>query len=153
MYVELHWIIFMKNSRKSFRHNGSALKALISGQRRFKMRQLIIATITLSFLFVSSGYITVVSAEDGIRVSETLRHKNRATTAPSVQTTPAVPAMPGIKAPQSEPTSESFFEQPDYQAGCCQKPTPFPGLHCCDTQDCGWFDCSSVISSDQKVYK
>jgi hypothetical protein len=117
------------------------------------MKPLIIAAITLSFLFVSGGYITVVSAEDGIRVSETLRHKNRATTAPSVQTIPAVPAMPGVTTPSSEPTGGSFFGQPDYQAGCCQKPTPFPGLHCCDTQDCGWFDCGSAISLDQKVYK
>jgi hypothetical protein len=111
------------------------------------MKPLIIAATVLSFLFISSAYITVVNAEEGIRVSETLRHKNRATTAP------IDPATPSVKTPQLEPTGGNFFGQPDYQAGCCQKPTPFPGLHCCDTQDCGWFDCSSVISSDQKVYK
>lgn len=28
-------------------------------------------------------------------------------------------------------------------ANCCKPPGP-DGLHCCDTRDCGWFDCDAM---------
>ncbi len=33
--------------------------------------------------------------------------------------------------------------------GCCQKPAP-QGLDCCDTRDCGWFDCSVLDAKPPK---
>ena len=41
---------------------------------------------------------------------------------------------------------------PGMTAGCCQKPGP-DGLHCCDTRDCGWFDCHAMLSKEQKTYR
>lgn len=43
--------------------------------------------------------------------------------------------------------------RPDVFGGCCQKPGP-DGLHCCDTRDCGWFDCGDdAVRRHRKIFK
>ncbi len=34
--------------------------------------------------------------------------------------------------------------QPGPPRGCCQE-SPFPGLNCCDFNDCGWFKCDDAV--------
>jgi hypothetical protein len=38
-----------------------------------------------------------------------------------------------------------------YAGSCCASPSPFPGLYCCDTRDCGWFSCGDNISGKKKI--
>ena len=42
-------------------------------------------------------------------------------------------------------------QQDEFTAGCCQPPGP-DGLHCCDTRDCGWFECDDFMMPE-KVYR
>lgn len=37
--------------------------------------------------------------------------------------------------------------------GCCQPPSPDPSRLCCDSRDCGWFDCSVMGNMVPKTYK
>ncbi|MEH6549942.1 MAG: hypothetical protein V7711_13090 [Pseudomonadales bacterium] len=39
----------------------------------------------------------------------------------------------------------------DVSASCCQAPGP-NGLHCCDTRDCGWFNCNDM-KTGKKLFK
>lgn len=58
---------------------------------------------------------------------------------------PAKPKpAPAAGQPQLPGGSQNFA------GSCCSPPTPFPGLHCCDTRDCGWFSCDDNISEDKK---
>ena len=41
----------------------------------------------------------------------------------------------------------------NYASGCCESPPPFPGLACCDTRDCGWFNCDSEMKQSGKKFR
>ena len=41
----------------------------------------------------------------------------------------------------------------NYSSGCCASPPPFPGLACCDTRDCGWFNCDSEMKKPGKKFR
>ena len=99
----------------------------------------------LIFIVTSGLGISAVSAEDdattGIRTMKSVADSEK----PRVGMPRGATAgnLPGSGAGSSS-----------YSGGsCCSPPSPFPGLYCCDTQDCGWFDCDATISSRQKNFK
>ena len=60
---------------------------------------------------------------------------------PKLHTAPAAGSRSGPRGPGS------------FTGGCCSSPTPFPGLDCCDTTDCGWFDCNESATRSIKRYR
>ncbi len=53
--------------------------------------------------------------------------------------------------PAAQSRASGQLVAPGGRAGkCCEKPAPFPGLYCCDTRDCGWFDCDAEVSGEPK---
>ena len=116
------------------------------------MKPSLLASLVLTFLFLSTIIVSTVDGAERSRMG-------------TVGSSPAglrtgAPAVTPTTAPKHP---EPFIEEtrmsgttpcPDSAGDCCQKPTPFPGLHCCDTQDCGWFDCGEDgVRTKMKVYR
>ncbi len=59
---------------------------------------------------------------------------------------------PAVVAPQEPAAPKRPIGTKGSMAGCCTPPGP-DGLECCDTRDCGWFDCDDGTSLTGKKYK
>ena len=59
-------------------------------------------------------------------------------------TTPAATGIASPLAPAAGSTPSSQSGPGNLSGSCCESPSPFPGLYCCDTRDCGWFDCDAL---------
>ncbi len=62
----------------------------------------------------------------------------------------SAPSAPCPPPPKAGPYGDLGGTPGSYSGSCCEKPAPFPGLHCCDTRDCGWFDCDSAMRMQRK---
>ena len=99
-----------------------------------------LASLIIGFLLVVGSNFSHVYAGDA---EDTRAVTTKSATVPKSNAV-AIPASPKAGGAQSGSGS------PEYTHGCCSPPTPFPGLYCCDTQDCGWFSCDNVRQKDKK---
>ncbi len=73
------------------------------------------------------------------------------TTAPIV--TVQQSGSPAARMPKAAPAAGGRLGSKNVApAGCCNPPGP-DGLHCCDTRDCGWFDCGDSLKRSDKKYR
>jgi hypothetical protein len=98
-----------------------------------KIKALLLLTLLGFFLAIAAGSF----AADRDSSKRAVPVPQQALTAPG---SPAAGGTPGGSSPGS------------FTGGCCQKPGP-AGLHCCDTRDCGWFDCGDMVSMPKKTYR
>ena len=121
-------------------------KALFAGSLSL-LRENVMKKVHVILMLVLFGFSLVAAANSYAADSERSRTLRVIPTTPTQQqplSTPAAPAAGGIPG--------GSFGQGSYTSGCCQKPGP-SGLHCCDTRDCGWFDCGDEINMPQKTYR
>ena len=116
------------------------------------MKLSILASLVLTVLFSSTIILSTVDAAERSRMGTAgSSPAGLRTTAPAVTPTTA----PKKPEPWIEETRMSgTMPCPDSAGGCCGKPIPFPGLHCCDTQDCGWYKCDEdSVRMNMKMYR